>query len=97
MSQRPDQLKLSIGTNDAERRKYALNHYVADRLITGRNNLPSISELVCRLADALDFDYPQAAMYLDDLMALAGTAHVVEAEEAQNEHTQTSKTAKSSG
>ena len=81
MSQRPDRLNLALGLNDHERRKHALNRFVSDRLITGRNLEPSLSELVCRIADALDFDYPQAAMYLDDLMTLAGTAHVVETEE----------------
>jgi hypothetical protein len=37
--------------------------------------------MVRRIADALDFDYPQAANLLDDLMTLAGTAYVVESEE----------------
>jgi hypothetical protein len=78
MSQRPDRLTLSLGT-DSERRKYALDRYVADRSISA-DVRPSTSEMVRRIADALDFDYPQAANLLDDLMTLAGTAHVVESE-----------------
>lgn len=84
MTQRADQLSLSLGKADPERRKYALDRYVTDREIIGYRQT-SISELVCRIADALDFDYPQAAMYLDDLMTLAGTSYVVE-EELVKEH-----------
>jgi hypothetical protein len=51
MTQRPDILRLSLGAQ-AEQHKAALMALVADLGIHGRNNVPSLSELVSRIATA---------------------------------------------
>lgn len=79
MTQRPDRISISLGP-DSKRLKSILLRYVTDRNISA-DIRPSISEMLRRIAIALDFDYPQAASLLDDIMTLAGTAHMVEAEE----------------
>lgn len=76
-------LSVSLGVNDRDRRKEALEVLAEQVEAYGRNGVPSISEMVCRVADAADFDMEQAAQIMRELMHLAGTAHVhvVEGEE----------------
>lgn len=70
MTQRPDQLSLSLGA-DAEARRLALQKLAADTDAIGRNNTPSISEMVARLADAAIYHPAETAELMRRLFVLA--------------------------
>lgn len=76
-------ININLGTHDAERRKEALRQLVEHLDITGRNLVPSISEAICRLADAAELDLEQTAYLFNEIMMLANTGYIVEAEEMQ--------------
>lgn len=84
MTKRMDQLNVSLGANAAERRA-ALERLATAVRAYGRNGVPSISEMLGRIADAAGHD-PQRATYLmNEIMILAAEGYVLAAEEMQDE------------
>lgn len=73
MTQRPDILRLSLGAQ-AETHKAALMALVRDLAIHGRNNVPSLSELVSRIAIAYRHDPDRTAAAIGIILLIAAEA-----------------------
>ena len=73
MTQRPDLLRLSLGAQ-AEARKAALMALVADLGVHGRNNVPSLSQLVSQIAVAYQHDPERTAAAIGDILNVAAAA-----------------------
>lgn len=86
MTRRADQLPLSLGF-DAElaaSRRAALRELATSVQAIGRNGVPSISELVVRLADAFEYEPERTADLVNEIFIVAAESHVVAAEELQD-------------
>lgn len=73
MTKRPDLLSLSLGAQ-AEQHKAALTALVADLGIHGRNNVPSLSEMVSRIAIAYRHDPDRTAAAIGIILLIAAEA-----------------------
>ncbi len=73
MTQRPDILRLSLGAQ-AETHKAALMALVAALGIHGRNNVPSLSEMVSRIAIAYRHDPDRTAAAIGHILNVAAEA-----------------------
>ena len=73
MTKRPDLLRLSLGAQ-AEARKTALMALVTDLGVHGRNNVPSLSQLVSQIAVAYQHDPERTAAAIGDILNVAAAA-----------------------
>ena len=84
MPKRPDQIKLSLGAAADSRRRALIDLAVAIQA-TGRNGVPSVSEMLSRIADAAEHDMERTAYLISEVMIVAAEAGVLAVEEMQNE------------
>lgn len=77
-----NRLTLDVGVHDAERRKTALQALAIELQVYGRNLVPSISELVSRLADAYEAEPEATVKLMQDIMYIAQGSYVAEIDEA---------------
>ena len=84
MPKRPDQIKLSLGAAADSRRRALIDLAVAIQA-TGRNGVPSVSEMLSRIADAAEYNLERTAYLISETMIVAAEAGVLAAEEMQNE------------
>lgn len=84
MTKRPDQIKLSLGAA-ADTRRRALTDLAVAIQATGRNGVPSVSEMLSRIADAAEHDMERTAYLISEVVQIAAEAGVLAAEELQNE------------
>ena len=84
MPKRPDQIKLSLGAA-AHTRRRVLIALAAAIQATGRNGVPSVSEMLSRIADAAEHDMERTAYLISEVMIVAAEAGVLAVEEMQNE------------
>ena len=81
---RPDQIKLSLGAA-AHTRRRVLIALAAAIQATGRNGVPSVSEMLSRIADAAEHDMERTAYLISEVLIIAAEAGVLAAEGMQNE------------
>ncbi len=82
MTKRPDILRLSLGAQ-AETHKAALTALVRDLAIYGRNNVPSLSEMVSRIAIAYRHDPDRTAAAIGIILLIAAEAQALDGEKMQ--------------
>ena len=86
MTRRPDQIKLSLGAAADSRRRALIDLAVAIQ-VTGRNGVPSVSEMLGRIADAAEHDMERTAYLISEVLIIAAEAGVLAAEGMQKETT----------
>lgn len=64
-------LTLTLGTHETARRKAALESLCQSIGAIGRNGVPSISEMLSRIADAADHDLNRTAALMSQILAVA--------------------------